>query len=55
MAMNAIRCARIARDRGLSGAIEDASAFLFKHPPVQYPDQDGHDRLLAFANGTPAA
>ncbi len=51
MAMSAIRLARIARDRGLSGAIEDASAFLFKHPPKQYDDPEAYDRLLAFANG----
>jgi len=49
MAISAIRCARIAREKGLSGAIPDASAFLFKHPPVQYDDPEAHDRLLAFA------
>lgn len=52
MALTAIRCARIARDRGLSGAIDAASAFLFKHPPVQMDDTDAHDALLAFAEGT---
>lgn len=51
MAITAIRCARIARERGMSGAIVDASAFLFKHPPVQFDDADGYDRLLAFAEG----
>lgn len=49
MAISAIRLARIARERGLSGPIADASAFLFKHPPVQYDDADAYDRLLAFA------
>ncbi len=49
MAISAIRCARIARDKGLSGAIADASAFLFKHPPVQVDDPEAHDLLLAFA------
>ncbi len=53
MAITAIRCARIARERGMSGAINDASAFLFKHPPVQYDDLDAHDRLIAFAEGGP--
>ncbi|WP_374730210.1 inositol-3-phosphate synthase [Stappia sp.] len=48
MAMIAIRCAKIARDRGLAGPIEDASAFLFKHPPVQVEDAEGYQRLLAF-------
>ncbi len=51
MAISAIRLARIARNRGLAGPIEDASAFLFKHPPVQFDDPEAYDRLLAFANG----
>ncbi len=51
MALIAIRCARIARDRGMAGPIGDASAFLFKHPPVQIEDSEGYDRLLAFAEG----
>jgi myo-inositol-1-phosphate synthase len=51
MAITAIRCARIARERGMSGAIVDASAFLFKHPPVQVADDEGYERLLAFAGG----
>ncbi len=49
MAISAIRCARIAREKGMTGAIEDASAFLFKHPPVQFEDSIAYDRLLAFA------
>lgn len=54
MALIAIRCARIAADRGLAGPVEDASAFLFKHPPLQIEDAEGYDRLLAFANGEAA-
>lgn len=49
MAITAIRGARIAREKGLAGAIPDASAFLFKHPPVQIDDETAYDRLLAFA------
>lgn len=49
MAITAIRCARIAREKGMAGAIKDASAFLFKHPPVQIDDPEAYDRLLAFA------
>ena len=49
MAISAIRCARIARDKGLSGAIPEASAFLFKHPPTQVDDPEAHDMLLKFA------
>lgn len=49
MAITAIRAARLAREKGLSGAIPEASAFLFKHPPVQVDDPEAHDMLLAFA------
>jgi myo-inositol-1-phosphate synthase len=49
MALSAIRCARIALDRGLAGAIWEPCAFLFKHPPRQMNDRDAHDLLLAFA------
>ncbi|MBL8791370.1 MAG: inositol-3-phosphate synthase [Rhizobiales bacterium] len=49
MALAAIRCAKIALDRKLEGAVPDASAFLFKHPPKQIEDSEAYDRLLAFA------
>jgi myo-inositol-1-phosphate synthase len=49
IALAAIRCARIALDRGLSGAIPDVCAFMFKHPPQQMDDEEGLERLLAFA------
>ena len=50
MALAAIRCARIAVDRKLAGPIIEASAFLFKHPPKQFEDNEAHERLLSFAN-----
>lgn len=49
MALTAIRAARIARERGLSGAVPEASAFLFKHPPQQMDDEDAHQALLRFS------
>lgn len=51
MALAAIRCARIARDRGVAGAVPDICAFLFKHPPQQLDDEVALQRLLAFAEG----
>lgn len=51
MAMSAIRCARIALDRKLAGAIWEPSAFLFKHPPRQVPDEHGHRLIMDFAEG----
>ena len=49
MACIAIRCARIALDRGLKGAVTDACAFLFKHPPKQMNDEDAVQKLADFA------
>ena len=49
MALAAIRCARIALDRGIGGAIPDVCAFLFKHPPHQIDDEIALQKLLEFA------
>ncbi len=38
IAIDAIRCCRLALERGLGGVLEGPSAFFSKHPPVQYPD-----------------
>ena len=43
-----IRCARVALDRGLSGAIIPACAWLCKHPPEQMNDDDAYAALEAF-------
>jgi myo-inositol-1-phosphate synthase len=39
-AADAIRCCRVARDRGIGGILEAASAYLMKHPPVPMPDEE---------------
>jgi myo-inositol-1-phosphate synthase len=36
--IDAIRCAKLALDRRLKGAIIEPSSYFFKSPPVQYPD-----------------
>lgn len=48
IAADAIRCAKVALDRGLSGAIEEASFFFFKHPPRQIPDAEAKILLEKF-------
>lgn len=50
--MDAIRAAKVALDRGLSGPIEEASAYLFKSPPVQYEDSVAREMLRRFAEPT---
>ena len=51
VAIDAIRCAKIALDRGIEGAVEPASAYFMKSPPVQMRDDDARRRVESFANG----
>ena len=39
--IDAIRAAKIAKDRGIGGPILSASSYLMKSPPVQRPDDEG--------------
>src|SRR5918994_765778 len=39
--IDAIRAAKIAKDRGVGGPILSASSYLMKSPPVQRPDEEG--------------
>jgi myo-inositol-1-phosphate synthase len=39
--IDAVRCARLALDRGEAGAITGPSSYFFKHPPVQHADAEG--------------
>ena len=50
VAIDAIRCAKIALDRGIEGAVEPASAYFMKSPPVQMRDDDARREVDAFAN-----
>jgi myo-inositol-1-phosphate synthase len=49
--IDAIRAAKIAKDRGLGGPILSASSYLMKSPPVQLPDDEGRARVEAFIRG----
>jgi myo-inositol-1-phosphate synthase len=51
VAIDMIRCAKLARDRGLGGPIHPASAYFCKHPPVQMTDDCAHEALEAFIRG----
>ncbi len=48
VAIDMIRCARLARDRGLAGPIEPAAAYFCKHPPRQMPDDQAWAELETF-------
>jgi myo-inositol-1-phosphate synthase len=49
--IDAVRCAKIALDRGLSGAIVAPSSYFMKSPPVQFSDSEAHDLVEEFING----
>ncbi|MBL0003132.1 MAG: inositol-3-phosphate synthase [Actinomycetales bacterium] len=50
--IDAIRAAKIAKDRGIGGALISASSYLMKSPPVQRNDDLGRVKLEAFIAGT---
>ena len=49
--IDAIRAAKIAKDRGIGGALISASSYLMKSPPVQRPDDLARAELEAFIRG----
>ena len=48
VAIDMIRCAKIARDRGLKGVIDPASAYFCKHPRTQMTDDLAHEAVEDF-------
>jgi myo-inositol-1-phosphate synthase len=42
VAIDAIRCVKLALDRGQAGALEAPSAYFYKHPPRQYTDAEAY-------------
>ncbi len=49
--IDAIRCAKIAKDRGMGGPIIGPSAYFMKSPPVQYTDEEAREMVEAFIEG----
>ncbi len=49
--IDAIRCARIARDRNTGGVLTSASAYFMKHPPIQYSDEEARKMVEEFIQG----
>ncbi|QXQ04891.1 inositol-3-phosphate synthase [Sphingosinicellaceae bacterium] len=48
VAIDLIRCAKLAKDAGLGGPVLEPSAYFCKHPPVQSTDDEAHAALEAF-------
>ncbi|WP_448583857.1 inositol-3-phosphate synthase [Thermocrinis sp.] len=49
--IDAIRCCKLARDRGIGGPLYSISAYTMKHPPIQYPDWQAKKMVEEFIRG----
>jgi myo-inositol-1-phosphate synthase len=49
--IDAVRCARLAMDRGIGGALIGPSSYFMKSPPQQFTDGEARIRTLDFING----
>ena len=46
--VDAIRCCKLAMDRGISGAVEAPSAYFMKSPPIQHTDNEARQMVEDF-------
>ncbi|MDZ7698700.1 MAG: inositol-3-phosphate synthase [Deltaproteobacteria bacterium] len=51
VAIDAIRCAKLALDRREGGPLESPSAYFYKHPPRQFTDDEAYRMTEAFIEG----
>jgi len=49
--IDAVRCAKLALDRGIGGALESPSSYFMKSPPVQYSDNEARRLVEEFIEG----
>jgi myo-inositol-1-phosphate synthase len=49
--IDAIRCCKLALDRGLSGSLVGPSSYFMKSPPVQYTDSQARQLTEDFIAG----
>src|SRR6185503_13834348 len=55
VAIDMIRCCKLALDRGIGGQLEGPSSYFCKHPAIQHPDDVAHDITEAFIKADQAA
>ncbi len=51
VAIDAIRCCKLALDRGKGGVLHSASAYFSKHPAIQLTDDEAYQRVEEFIRG----
>ena len=49
--IDAVRCAKIGLDRGLSGTLEGPASYFMKSPPIQHHDDEARNNVEAFIRG----
>jgi myo-inositol-1-phosphate synthase len=49
--IDAVRCAKVALDRGIGGPLLGPSAYFMKSPPVQYTDEEAREMVEVFSRG----
>jgi myo-inositol-1-phosphate synthase len=50
--IDALRCAKIALDRGIGGPLLSPSSYFMKSPPIQYTDEQAQNRVAEFIGGS---
>ena len=53
--IDAVRCAKVALDRGIGGPLLGPSSYFMKSPPAQFPDDVCHRMVEEFIAGVPAS
>lgn len=51
VAIDSIRCCKLALDRGIGGILYSPSAYFMKHPPRQFTDDQAHQMMEDFIAG----
>jgi len=49
--IDAIRCCKLALDRGRGGILYSPSSYFMKHPPIQLTDSEAYERTEEFISG----
>ena len=49
--IDAIRCCKLALQRGIGGQLTSISAYTMKHPPEQFIDEEAHNMVNEFIEG----
>jgi myo-inositol-1-phosphate synthase len=53
--IDAVRCAKLALDRGLTGPLVAPSSYFMKSPPTQFPDDQARQLVQDFITGKPSS